>query len=92
MRLLGTGLAEGGSGTDIITAKDGYIRVAGEEEGMRRTARGRDAGSSDDVSANVSVWGRNSREGRLAGEQSADWPRRWRGRNCTGTIISCKSA
>ena len=56
---------------DIITAKGGYIRVAGGEEGMRRTVHGRDAGSSDDVSADVSVRGRNSREGRLAGEQSA---------------------
>lgn len=42
--IVGIGLAGGGSGTDIITAKGGYIRVAGGEEGMRRTAHGRDAG------------------------------------------------
>jgi hypothetical protein len=66
--IVGIGLAEGGSGTDIITAKGGYIRVAGGEEGMRRTAHGRDAGSSDDVSADVSGRDRNSREGRLAGD------------------------
>ena len=66
--IVGIGLAEGGSGTDIITAKGGYIPVAGGEEGMRRTAHGREAGSSDDVSADVSVRSRNSREGRLAGD------------------------
>jgi len=100
--IVGIGLAEGGSGTDIITAKGGYVRMAGGEEGMRRTAHGRDAGSSDDVSADVSGRGRNSREGRLAGDtpplhaswraKCADWPRKWLGRNWTGPIISCESA
>ena len=45
--------------------------MAGGEEGMRRTTHGRDAGSSDDVSTGVSVRGRNSLKGCLAGDITA---------------------